>query len=300
MNQRKQHVINKAHQLFVEKGFQATSVQDILDESGISKGTFYNYFPSKGELFKAVLISIRDQYEGKRNELLIGENLSDIELFIKQIDIVMESHKTNKLFTLIGEILVSKDPDLKQFIEEYQIAHIKWLSQRLTDIFGEEKRSYLLDCSILFFGMLNQTMHYNFKAKGKNFNRTEVIRYCMERLVQIVADVSTSKIQLLDPDLLCVWLPTTEQNASSFNELFESISHIKKVIVKSIQNEAQRMKHLQFASFIHDELTNRKQPRLFLIESTLLSLKNCPELQGKEELLALEQNLNKHVLKDYI
>ena len=42
MNDRKLHVVNMAHQLFIEKGFQATSIQDILDYSGISKGTFYN------------------------------------------------------------------------------------------------------------------------------------------------------------------------------------------------------------------------------------------------------------------
>ena len=54
MNDRKQHVINKAHQLFIDKGFQATSIQDILDYSGISKGTFYNYFSSKNELLIAI------------------------------------------------------------------------------------------------------------------------------------------------------------------------------------------------------------------------------------------------------
>ena len=54
MNDRKQHVIKMAHQLFIEKGFQATSIQDILDYSGISKGTFYNYFSSKSELLIAI------------------------------------------------------------------------------------------------------------------------------------------------------------------------------------------------------------------------------------------------------
>ncbi len=51
MNNRKQQVVKNAHHLFfVEKGFQAISIQDIIDYSGISKGTFYNYFSSKNEL----------------------------------------------------------------------------------------------------------------------------------------------------------------------------------------------------------------------------------------------------------
>ena len=46
MNDRKQHVVHMAHQLFINKGVQSTSVQDIFEYSGISKGTFYNYFSS--------------------------------------------------------------------------------------------------------------------------------------------------------------------------------------------------------------------------------------------------------------
>ena len=46
MNVRKQDVVNMAHQLFINNGVQSTSVQDIFEYSGISKGTFYHYFSS--------------------------------------------------------------------------------------------------------------------------------------------------------------------------------------------------------------------------------------------------------------
>lgn len=67
INKRKEQVIQKAHELFIEKGYHATSIQDILNHSRISKGSFYNYFPSKGDLFKAVFTSIHDQLEEGRN-----------------------------------------------------------------------------------------------------------------------------------------------------------------------------------------------------------------------------------------
>lgn len=299
MFERKQLVINKAHQLFIEKGFQSTSVQDILDASGISKGTFYNYFPSKSELFKAVLISIQNRHEVKRNELLIGENRSDMEIFIKQLDIIMESNKINKLFTLISEVLVSNDPDLKQFITEYQLTYLNWMFERFVDIFGEEKRPYLLDCAVLFNGMLHHSLYYNTMAKDNNFNRTEIIRYCIERLLHLVTEVSSAKVQMLHPDLLKKWLPSSENNASHYHEIFTSISSLKKKIVYAVQTEAVRMKHLQNLNFIHEELSQSKQPRLFLIESTLLSLQSCPEIKKSVELKRLQQLLLEHVLKDY-
>ena len=44
-----------ALELFVEKGFAATRLDDVARRAGVSKGTLYLYFESKEELFKAVV-----------------------------------------------------------------------------------------------------------------------------------------------------------------------------------------------------------------------------------------------------
>ena len=41
--------------LFVEKGFAATRVEELAARKGVSKGTLFLYFPSKEDLFKAVV-----------------------------------------------------------------------------------------------------------------------------------------------------------------------------------------------------------------------------------------------------
>lgn len=41
--------------LFVEKGYAATSVEEVAQRAGVSKGTLFLYFASKEELFKAVV-----------------------------------------------------------------------------------------------------------------------------------------------------------------------------------------------------------------------------------------------------
>lgn len=41
--------------VFVEKGFAATRVEDIAQRAGVSKGTLFLYFPSKEDLFKALV-----------------------------------------------------------------------------------------------------------------------------------------------------------------------------------------------------------------------------------------------------
>ena len=37
-------LLNTAYHLFTEKGFQKTSISDIVNEAGVAKGTFYLYF----------------------------------------------------------------------------------------------------------------------------------------------------------------------------------------------------------------------------------------------------------------
>lgn len=44
-----------ALELFVERGFAATRLDDVARRAGVSKGTLYLYFDSKEDLFKAVI-----------------------------------------------------------------------------------------------------------------------------------------------------------------------------------------------------------------------------------------------------
>lgn len=52
---RPQELLDAALALFVEKGFAATRSEEVAARAGVSKGTLYLYFPSKAELFKAVV-----------------------------------------------------------------------------------------------------------------------------------------------------------------------------------------------------------------------------------------------------
>ena len=51
-----------AFRLFMEKGYEHTSIQDMIDElGGLSKGAIYHHFKSKEEILEAVSDSIADE-----------------------------------------------------------------------------------------------------------------------------------------------------------------------------------------------------------------------------------------------
>lgn len=78
---RPQELLAAALELFVDKGFAATRSEEVAARAGVSKGTLYLYYPSKQELFKAVVrenlavhiaegLQIVAQHQGSMADLL--------------------------------------------------------------------------------------------------------------------------------------------------------------------------------------------------------------------------------------
>lgn len=54
-DERPQEVLEAALEVFVERGYAATNMDEIARRAGVSKGTLYLYYPGKAELLKAVV-----------------------------------------------------------------------------------------------------------------------------------------------------------------------------------------------------------------------------------------------------
>ncbi len=78
---RPQELLDAALALFVEKGYAATRTEEVAHAAGVSKGTLYLYYPSKEDLFKAVVrqnlvnliaegLETLAQFEGSSSDLL--------------------------------------------------------------------------------------------------------------------------------------------------------------------------------------------------------------------------------------
>ena len=55
------HLIEVATRLFAERGYDGTSIEAVLAESGVSRGSLYHHFPGKEALFWAVMEDVGDR-----------------------------------------------------------------------------------------------------------------------------------------------------------------------------------------------------------------------------------------------
>lgn len=285
MNDRKRHVIEKAHQLFIEKGFQATSIQDILDYSGISKGTFYNYFSSKNQLLMDIFRTTFKKIESDRNGLLIGQDPSDPEIFISQIELQMTANRENKIVPLFEEVFFSGDKELKQFIEVGQMKILRWFSDRLGDITTEICQPYLLDASIMLNGILLQNIRFHRKANGEAASIRPVVRYSVTRILNMLDELALSGEQIVPPEILDQWLPIAKTEELDWRIKFLSvISRMKKL-------DCNNTDYLKKLNFIEEEILRSSAPRKFLIDSVLLSIATVDNNELGELQALIDENL---------
>lgn len=78
--------------MFVSKGYDATSVSDIMKTVGIAKGTLYYHFSSKEEILDALIARIVERMVERANKILAAPNLSVPQ---KMVGIILEMNITS-------------------------------------------------------------------------------------------------------------------------------------------------------------------------------------------------------------
>lgn len=85
-NEKLNKLLDTAFQLFTDKGIKHTSIQDIVDNAGVAKGTFYLYFKDKYEIQDHLLA--RTSYRLFHKALTASENENMLRLDDKIIFII--------------------------------------------------------------------------------------------------------------------------------------------------------------------------------------------------------------------
>lgn len=87
--QRRSTILAAATRVFKEKGYHATSVNDIIDAAQIARGTFYLYFTSKREVFAELSATFLDLIRGSVRKISLdptdGEPLAQMRANFRRV-----------------------------------------------------------------------------------------------------------------------------------------------------------------------------------------------------------------------
>jgi AcrR family transcriptional regulator len=73
--ERRNELLDRAQELFFERGYDQTTVNDIIEKAGVSKGAFYHHFSSKEEMLEALAARL-----ARESVASVGDVLGDASL----------------------------------------------------------------------------------------------------------------------------------------------------------------------------------------------------------------------------
>jgi AcrR family transcriptional regulator len=125
----KENILKAALRVFLEKGYDAASINYVAKESKFTKGGLYHHFPNKEHLFIETISFLFDEFERWENEIYSQEmslkeilqiyfaSMSEIINFIKEIaetDKLQESNFYNLMFDAFHRF-----PEIKEKHNQY-------------------------------------------------------------------------------------------------------------------------------------------------------------------------------------
>lgn len=78
--ERKKELVKKAYELFITKGYENTSVDEIIASAGIAKGTYYYHFESKEQILEEVVNMMIDEGVERAKQILKSDLKSEEKL----------------------------------------------------------------------------------------------------------------------------------------------------------------------------------------------------------------------------
>ena len=135
---KKNKILRAANKEFARVPIEQVSIKNIVEDAEIARGSFYQYFEDKEDLFQYIMSAKMGNMQNKLIEMIEHENGNIINIFINIYDHLMhigKMKKNNKLFKQIFENV--KTSDNLMFIKKEEIN--KNLEQTLYNLYDRNK-----------------------------------------------------------------------------------------------------------------------------------------------------------------
>ena len=96
----RERLLATAVTLFAARGYEAATVQDVVEAAGVTKGAFYYYFRSKDELLHEIYRGLLDLQVERLSGYVSGDGAADARLHDAAVDVVLTSADHMAAFTV--------------------------------------------------------------------------------------------------------------------------------------------------------------------------------------------------------
>lgn len=130
-------ILESALKVFLKNGYSKTSLSDIAENAGYTRGAVYWHFKDKSEILKKIISKFHDRFYAKQNHIM-ESSLDSMSKIYEMIDINLPLLYNNKEFRDFIELTWFKtEIDQHQGLLQGKIAITKTFNDTITTLFKE-------------------------------------------------------------------------------------------------------------------------------------------------------------------
>jgi AcrR family transcriptional regulator len=209
---RKKELLDAALELFYESGYDNTSINDIINKVGVTKGAFYYHFKSKEEVLDTIALQQAEELVEVFVRVADEKDKNSLEKVNRIISVMQEyraetQEKRLKIFEVLDK---SSNLKLKQKVfENYMRLSMPSVSKMIeqgikegvfTTAFPDELAEFYIQFSLSMNGVLNKLI-LTLGEKPENIEIIKKKAAFYEELFPKILGVKEDSIKLADPVL---------------------------------------------------------------------------------------------------
>lgn len=187
----RQSLLDAARTVFERDGFLEARVSDITTEAGVANGTFYKYFDSKTDIFRAVMATVTPHIYDRRRPSNPNTRLTRIQRIERGIRQYVTFYQSSAMLMMLYDQAATYDPEIRQL----RNAGRKQAHEKIRDSIRTWQAEGAVDPELdadgvasALVSMISQQLHYNYFMRYP--------RYGEERLVKNLKHVWVSALGL--------------------------------------------------------------------------------------------------------
>lgn len=283
-------LIDAAIDLLLEQGYAATTIQQVAEKAGVSKGAVYLYFKSKNEL----MLAIMDHLDVKTKDEVAAIRASDAPprerlrtQITYQLNEVLENQQIIEVYLRESEIGLNEEMLL--LAQRIRADWQKIQEDFIYDVFGDPCKEYLTDLAVTLNGIINE--YYMILLLDKvNLNTDKVADYLVQLMDAWVPALIQSDLKpLLTPEVL--------PNADQISNQLKALSRAKvdqalaemRTHAESLQDPAAQELSGSLDLIVAE--LEKDKPNTLLIQGMLAGLREHKAIAPQRKVLADELDL---------
>ncbi|GAB3065788.1 TetR/AcrR family transcriptional regulator [Virgibacillus ainsalahensis] len=282
MNDKKRKILETGMKIVAIKGYHATSIQEIANEAGVSKGTFYIYFHSKEEFITTVFQYFFDQITSGFNNVQMEKHppRKKLEIQINVLSNIVYQYKDVITLVLRENISIGENAD--KLINQVKTGMFQWMRENIENIYKEKANDVLADAIIQLEGILHSYLNW-IVIYDVPVERERLGSFVLRRMDDIINGMLERKEE---PLTRMDHIPALFQADESIDERLQDVLLEVERKVETLAIDPSKRRQLQEVIKAMEREAEKEEKQPVVLQGLLAHFSRIPELQEASSQLA--------------